>query len=124
MDYRVLPNALEIEGRTAALGSVVGPTRMDAFWDAVDNSDAINKLQSARDEDPDGIGYLLDVREVHARAFAQYIAETSGSQTLMEQLDSVREFTWYPEQWTTEDFAPIRIALDELYGNAGLLRGE
>ena len=122
MDYRVLPDALGIEGTNATLGSIVGGTPMDDFWDAIDDSSAIKKLQAMRLDDPDGIAYLLDVREVHARAFSQYVAETSGSELLLGQLDEVREFAWYPEQWTTSDFAPIKKALDELYGNAGLLR--
>lgn len=121
MDYRVLPDALGIESKAASLSFESNP--MDDFWEAIENSSAIQELRAMRDDDPDGISYLLDVREVHARAFSQYIAETSGSQTLMSQLDSIRENAWYPEQWTTDDFALIKNALDELYGNAGLLRG-
>ena len=122
MDYRVLPGAIGIEGKTATLGSAFGSTPMDDFWGAIDNSDAIKKLQAMKLDDPSGMAYLLDVREVHARAFSQYVAETSGSQILMGQLDEVREFAWYPEQWTKKDFAPIKKAMDNLYGGAGLLR--
>ena len=121
MDYRVLPDALGIEGANATMGSIVGGTPMDDFWDAIDNSSAVKKLQTMRVDDPDGIAYLLDVRELHARAFTQYVAETSGSKVLLGQLDEIREFAWYPDQWTKKDFAPIKKALDKLYGDAGLL---
>ena len=118
MDFQVLPDALGIEGVSATMGSF-GSTPMDDFWDAIENSDAIKKLKTI--DDPTAMGYLLDVREVHARAFTQYVTETSGSSILKQQLADTLEFDFYPEQWTTKDFAPIRSAMDKLYGDAGLL---
>lgn len=121
MDYGALRDTLEMEGVTATISSFVS-TKMDTFWDAIDNSDAIKSLKDMKADDPSSMEYLLDVREIHARAFSQYVAETSGSSVLLQQLDNVREHAWYSEQWTTADFAPIKSALDDLYGGAGLLR--
>ena len=125
MDYDYLPQALDIEGATASLGGSFSdaPTAMDGFWKAIDESDAIKELRDSRGEDPDGIKYLLDVREVQARAFAQYVAETSNDELLLWELDAIREDTWYSEQWATKDFAPIKDALDAVFETAGILGG-
>lgn len=63
--------------------------------------------------------YLLDPKEVWARAYAQYITLRSGDQTLREQLDQLRlRLRWaqvhYPSQWDDDDFAPVAEAVDRL----------
>lgn len=121
MDYNLLPQALDIDAATASLGSSFSdtPTAMDGLWKAIDESDAIKKLQSI--DDPTSMEYLLDVREVYARSFSQYIVESSGDPLLLEQLDETREWDFYPEQWTTEDFAPIKSAFDDMFEAFGML---
>ena len=127
VDFQVLPDALDIDGRTGTLGSAFATyadedavTKMDDFWSAVHDSSAYKKLLAI--DDPAAMEYLLDVREVHARAFAQYVTEKSGSSILKEQLADSLEWDFYPEQWTKKDFAPIKKAMDKMYGDAGLLR--
>ncbi len=131
MDY-FLDDVLEMDGLTASLASLnidaqstaemgIG-TPMEGFWDAIGNSSAIQELEGLRNADPEGTSYLLDVREIFARANTQYVATRSQSPVLLEQLNDVREFEFYPEQWSDDDFAPIAAEFDSLYGDAGLLR--
>jgi hypothetical protein len=58
--------------------------------------------------------YLMKPQELFARSYAQYIAESSADGTLLQQLDALRASA-PGRQWTTEDFAPIRAALDKLF---------
>lgn len=62
--------------------------------------------------------YLLLPRELHARAYTQYIVEKSGNKELMRSI-----VTWdrrmfngdMRRHWDPKDFAPIRTAFDELF---------
>ncbi len=67
---------------------------------------------------------LTNPKEVWARAFAQYIAEESGNETV---LAAVKEHTAaqgrdLPEHWTTEDFAGIRREMNRLFAQKKWLR--
>jgi hypothetical protein len=57
------------------------------------------------------------LRELFASSYAQYIVEETGDPGLKAELDRARLSNGarlYPEFWTTEDFVPIRKAMDEL----------
>ena len=120
-DFLVLPDVIGSDAITGTIGSAFGSTPMDDFWDAIDNSEAIKKLKRLKGSDPGAMEYLLDVREIYARSYSQYVVEKSGSKLLKKQLADTLEFDFYPEQWTAKDFAPIKKALDKLYRDAGLL---
>lgn len=66
--------------------------------------------------------YLLSHREIFARAYSQWISARSGNPALKAQLDMRRGKTasdphdvLYTVHWLDEDFAPIKVALDELF---------
>lgn len=67
--------------------------------------------------------YLLDEREIWARSYAQYIAEESANETMLEQMAKEREDTMYGvRQWDPEDFKPIRTAINKLFKGIGWLQ--
>lgn len=114
--------------------------RFVRFWKAVDDSDAyttIRNMRSAPDdfvrivELGDGrryrfvpnsahLRYLSEPEELFARAYSQWVAEKSGNRAMLDGLESFRSGP-YPMQWSTEDFAPIADALDELFRAEGML---
>jgi hypothetical protein len=65
------------------------------------------------------VGYLLRPHEAWARSYAQYIAVQSGDNELMAGLNDSRKPDNLPAQWTDEDFAPIRSAIDALFRKKG-----
>jgi len=70
--------------------------------------------------DKNHLRYLLGTDELWARSYAQYIAESSGSSILLEQLERERQDKVYGErQWETDDFKPIREAIDNLFSSLG-----
>lgn len=65
--------------------------------------------------DRNGLNYLLDPRELFARSYAQYIAEASGNEAMGAGLNEARAARIVgAQQWSTENFAPIRQAFDDL----------
>ena len=63
------------------------------------------------------VSYLLDDKEIFARAYAQYIATKSGDARMLRELDEMRtlmEEQVYPTQWSDEDFGPVAGAFDTL----------
>ena len=69
--------------------------------------------------DPDDLMYLLEVEELFARSYSQYIAVKSGDTTLINELRMSPTLApgvdvLFPEQWEPTDFALIRAAFDEL----------
>ena len=66
------------------------------------------------------LNYLLDDREVFARSYSQYIAESSGNTTLLEQVGQRRADKLYGAQhWSSDDFAPVAQALDTMFTRLG-----
>ena len=70
------------------------------------------------------IRYLLQTKEIFARAYSQYIAIRSGDETLLNQLRYFQRkdeeaLVYYPEQWRDDDFNPIADAIDALFIKLG-----
>ena len=66
------------------------------------------------------IRYLMGGGELWARTYAQYIANKSGNQAIMDELTKetaieTRGDVYYPQQWDADDFAPIEAAIDNLF---------
>lgn len=74
--------------------------------------------------DLDVIDYLLDDRELFARAYAQWVAgkATGGRRELLELALSTEKLGGHSTQWDPDDFAPIREALEDLFRSEGLLK--
>jgi hypothetical protein len=64
------------------------------------------------------VTYLLDPRELFARAYAQFITSASGDETLVAQLHELRTSrrgTVYHDIWGDEDFAGIATEFVNLF---------
>lgn len=68
--------------------------------------------------------YLTRPEEIWARAYAQYIAEKSGNETLLAAVieQAAPAYNQLPEHWSSADFTPIRQAIDSLFQTKGWLR--
>lgn len=89
---------------------------LQAFREAVDKSQAVKQLRKTLEGDD----YLLERKELWARAYAQYIARKGGNSRLLEQVEKIREKE-PNRQWASEDFAPIEKAIDKLFQKKGWL---
>lgn len=69
------------------------------------------------------LNYLNNPKEVWARAYAQFIAEKSGSQKMIEGLETTiardRKRKFWAYQWETEDFADISAAIEKMMIDEG-----
>lgn len=100
---------------------------VDAVMEAVKETQVWKHYQGRLNVDPrDHIAtYLANPKEVWARAYAQYIAEESGNENLLaavKEQTSTHGGTALPEHWTTEDFQPVRRAINHLFHTKGWLR--
>jgi transposase len=59
--------------------------------------------------------YLLNPKELWARAYAQYIAVRSGDARLLKDLKLVRNSILPDRQWTDEEFEPIAQEIDKAF---------
>jgi len=70
--------------------------------------------------------YLLDRRELFARAYSQWIAVRSGDRDMLGQMRSTRSawasMGWH-KQWEDHDFEPIAREMDSLFAARGWLHG-
>lgn len=71
----------------------------------------------------EGIGYLLDAKEVWARAYTQYTAETAGNEALLASVRAAGN-SGVELHWAEEDFRQLRIATENLLKRQGILEGE
>jgi hypothetical protein len=62
--------------------------------------------------------YFLTPWEIWARAYAQFIAERSGSEMLQKQLAACRDDLKF-RQWETDDFKPVAEAIEVLFKKLG-----
>lgn len=68
------------------------------------------------------VKYLLRVREIWARSFAQYFATRGANEQMRKELSSLlrkKGETYYPGQWTKNDFEPIAKVMDKLFKKRG-----
>jgi hypothetical protein len=104
------------------------------FLDAVKETNALQTIRGlmgkSRVSAPDGrqyemsskhVRYLLENREVWARAYAQYIAIRSGDPRLLAELNADRKQFGpnFPRQWDDADFEPVAAAIDRLLEKKG-----
>jgi hypothetical protein len=119
-------------GRRGDLGSVIG-TVADLLR-AIEATEAFARLRALRSrrrvrvrtpvrEEFETVNqrlvmYLLDPRELFARAYAQFIAWASGDTTLIAQLNDLRTSrrgTVYHDIWEVEDFTGIATEFVSLF---------
>lgn len=108
---------------------------MRAFKAAVSGSRAARELvaiASSRSVTVGGVAarvdgkyarYLLDWKELWARAYAQWAATRSGDPAMLRQLEALRDparSPYHHRQWADDDFAPIASAIDDLFRGMGL----
>jgi SPP1 gp7 family putative phage head morphogenesis protein len=95
-----------------------------ATWrEAVQASAAIRGIVASRNTAMPiyNSGYLLQEREIWARAYAQYIATRSGDVEMLRQLNVMRSRPGVGTliQWSDEDFKPIAAAMDDIFRKKG-----
>lgn len=124
--------ALNTSGSRLAFGSARNPD-MKPLMTAIKESKHYKTLDAVRVNKgayiaPDGrvlryesgsIRYLMSDEELFARAYSQFIAEESGDQGLMDELNAAIGTPFIPTQWNHEDFAPVRAAFRALFKKAG-----
>lgn len=102
----------------------------DHMMDVIRDSPNSGILRDKRDDpdldDGDGqvqhANYLLQRREMFARAYAQYIQHRSGDPVLSEHLKGYHDKalkTGFPMQWGREDFEPIAHEFDREFHARG-----
>lgn len=129
-------------GKAGVFATLAGDPLLDVWRRAVESTGAVEALRQRKAagtvivQTPDGpvemtvgrrhAGYLLALDELWARSYAQYIAENSLDTGLMAALELTRPPAVigqiYPAQWHTEDFSPVRQAIDTLFRGQGWLR--
>ena len=66
-------------------------------------------------------GYILQGKEMFARAFHQYVAIRSRNPTLLKEIESLRRDRYLSFQvWGEKEFEPIAAAFDKLLADAGI----
>ncbi len=68
------------------------------------------------------LAYLLEPRELWARAYAQWIAMRGGDDLLLDQLRSARGDGDGLMQWSDRDFAPVAREMDRMMRDLGWMR--
>ena len=125
-------------GKDGKFATAEADQQLAKWRTAVEASEAFKRLQELRTKDlvewetPEGekrsirishahVEYLLNVKELWARSYAQYIAHRSTSADLKAELATSIGFgrISYPYQWEPEDFEPIADAFDELFKELG-----
>lgn len=129
--------AVDVQGQFASVAS----PKLDAWRTAVRASAAYQRLLELRavpvvEVTTDAgakvavriprkhIEYLLDLRELWARSYAQYVAIRGGNAALLNELVGIRSGNGmaYPHQWSDVDFEPIAKAMDEAFEALGWVR--
>jgi hypothetical protein len=125
MDHHVLPPVGELASQSAAFD----PWRQAIAATAV-ASELLERALNPRIhlvQRPDGsLGltidqaadavYYLQVHELFARSYAQWLIAKTGNEALLAQVARAVSFH-YPEQWPDDDFAAVSAALDSLLGD-------
>jgi hypothetical protein len=131
---------LDHQGAPGSGFSSLNRTEFSAWRDVVQDTQAVRELKALRNG-PDIISvgegshlvrkgyldYLMDVRELWARSYSQYIARKSGDKAINDQLDT--ELTGidqakvkYRAQWMDDDFAKLAEAVEEVLMKLGWMK--
>lgn len=113
-------------GTKGTFSSVSDPM-LTEWRDAVMNSRAVSKIAAERSSSGtwrrrEYLDYLLSIKELFARSYAQYVAKKSGNAKILEELDKLRGQRGVEgsRQWDDEDFEPILRAFDKYFEKIGL----
>lgn len=99
---------------------------LDDFFAAAEKSPTIQGIKTGEFKllqgDPKTTDYMLDRKEIWARAFDQYISTKSGNMDMLHrfkqtQNDPLMRF----EYWQDAEFAPIAAEIDKVLSKANLL---
>lgn len=81
----------------------------------------LGKIKVKVRPNPKYYGYLLQSHEKFARAYAQYVANKSGDETMKSELANMQTLDKnLAAQWKDDDFAPIAEAFDKYFEARGL----
>jgi hypothetical protein len=114
---------LEAIGSKGEMASESGGAVFKGFLDAVKQSDAIMGLEQKLAAAPsigvrNHLRYLLSNREIWARAYAQFVAERSGSARLAGELARAVKAE-ESRQWQADDFAPVAAEIEKMFKGLG-----
>ena len=117
IDYRGI-------GQKGKFSSVLDP-QLNKWRQAVLESKQYKYLVNLRDsltnpEQLEYLNYLLDMEELWARSYAQYIAYKSNDQLMLKELENQLKRPNL-QQWNKNDFNSILIAFDEIFKLLGWL---
>ncbi len=104
------PNAYASEDSSSRMAKVIEVIRKTDAWKA------IQEIPSSVDR-----AYYSYPRECWARAYAQFIAEASGSEQMRKEIELSRLAQPY-RQWSDSDFAPVRVAIREMLQELGWIK--
>lgn len=123
-------------GANGVFTSSTGDPLMSEWKDAVKNSNAYKRWAEIKkkkviisqetgeviaNSNPAFVRYSMDYKEFWARSYAQYIAEKSSNPAMLLELEKTVSYK-YPSQWETEDFKPIKSAIDNLFERLGWIK--
>jgi hypothetical protein len=87
----------------------------DEIRDAINGTRTVQNIPGNWSEEM--AEYLTSDAEIWARAYSQWMAEKLGDREALERMRG-----WLSDgQWTDEDFAPIREAIDRVFSRRGWL---
>jgi hypothetical protein len=113
---------LEGIGAKGNFASVSGEPDMREVMAAIERTEAVKHLRGLLGGATPGLGgyyqYLLDPRELWARAYAQFIAQRSGFAALRRDLRKATEAEAW-RQWERSDFAPVDAAIEVMFRKLG-----
>jgi len=88
-------------------------------------ADLLSGSRTSKYIDMKHIRYLNKDEELFARAYAQYIASSSGDKVLLKQLNGIVATKYnrvYNAQWSKTDFKQVRKAFDSLFKEKGWIQ--
>ena len=70
------------------------------------------------------LNYLLNPKEMFARAYAQYTAISSGDLELLKQVGGRRsgKHSRYNRAWEDDEFEPVAAAIEQVLRDLGMTR--
>lgn len=102
----------------------VADASFDRFVSAAMGSRQVREIQRRIHEAGGYGGYLLEPREIWARAYAQYVAIKSGNVAMLGQIETRLRSKGLQslENWRDDDFAAILSSVDEVLRTHGVLK--